>query len=280
MTQGVSLKPSDAQAGGGVLEALNDTDATIKTCRVVLWNYNSATIHPAPFLAVTYSFEDGSEFEQKYKGGDAKFLVPSQDGKEFVPVDPSADRTGLPDGCNALIWLTDIVNAGFPEHLIGRDVSVFEGARVHLNVKPQPKRPGLAKPGDPKDEKSKDILIVTKILALPGQTQAAGKVKGKAKPAAVAQTQTQTQTAAAPVGAATADTIQARAIEVVMDILTSNGGSVPKVAIANKAFKIMQDAKDPLRNEVSKLVFKDEFLSGGLLDVPFSFDGTTVSLGD
>jgi hypothetical protein len=275
--QGVSLKPADAQAGGGVLEALNDTDATIKACRVVLWNYNNTQISAAPFLAVTYQFEDGSEFEQKYKGGDAKFLVPSQDGKEFVPVDSNADRTGLPDGCNALIWLTDIVNAGFPEHLIGRDVSVFEGTRVHLNVKPQPKRPGLKEGND----KAKDILVVTKILALPGQAQAgtAGKVtKGKA--GAKAAPATASQGVAAPVGQASADAVQARAIEVVMEILTSNGGSVPKVAIANKAFKIMQDAKDPLRNDVSKLVFKDEFLSGGLVDVPFSFDGTTVSLGE
>ncbi len=273
--QGVSLKPSDAQAGGGVLEALNDTDATIKTCRVVLWNYNNQTIHPAPFLAVTYTFDDGSEFEQKYKGGDAKFLVPSADGKEFVPVDPNADRTGLPDGCNALIWLTDIVNAGFPEHLIGRDVSVFEGAKVHLNVKPQPKREGF-KNQDP-NKKGNDILVVTKIHSLPGQA-AAGKAKGKTKSAA-APVQTQAAAGgAAAAGATNGDAVHARAIEVVMEILTSNGGSVPKVAIANKAFKIMQDAKDPLRNDVSKLVFKDEFLHGE--DVPWSFDGTTVSLGD
>jgi len=274
--QGVSLKPSDAQAGGGVLEALNDTDATIKLCRFTLWNYGNASYSMAPFLSVTYGLEDGSDFEQKYKCGDAKFLVPSQDGKEIVPVDPSADRTGLPEGCNGLIWLTDIINAGFPEHLVGRDVSVFEGARVHLNVKPQPKREGL-KNQDPDKNKNKDILVVTKILAMPGQqTAGAGKaVKGKkAAPAAAAQT----TATAAPVGAASHDVVAARAIEVVMEILTGNGGSVPKVAIANKAFKIMQDAKDPLRNDVSKLVFKDEFLHGD--DVPWSFDGTTVSLGD
>ena len=217
--QGVSLKPSDAQAGGGVLEALNDTDAVIKQCRVVLWNYNNQTIHPAPFLSVTYGFEDGSEFEQKYKGGDAKFLVPSQDGKEFVPVDPNADRTGLPDGCNALIWLTDIVNAGFPEHLIGRDVSVFEGTKIHLNVKPQPKREGLKQ--DP--NKNKDILVVTRIHSLPGQN-VAGKAaaKGKTKAAPVAA---QNQPVAAPVGLANGDAVRTRAIEVVMEIRWPSSGS-------------------------------------------------------
>ena len=39
----------------------------------------------------------------------------------------------------------------------------------------------------------------------------------------------------------------------------------------------MQDAKDPLRNDVSKLVFKDEFLSSE--DVPWNFDGQSISLG-
>lgn len=271
-SQGVSLKPSDAQAGGGILEAVNDTDAVIKACRFTLWNYNNPSIAASPFLSVTYGFDDGSDFEQKYKCGDAKFLVPSQDGKEIVPVDPSTDRTGLPDGCNALIWLTDIINAGFPEHLVGRDVSVFEGARVHLNVKPQPKRPGLANQ-DP--TKNKDILVVTKIHALPGAgAGTVGKtVKGKTKTAAPVAN----QPVAAPVGAAS-EAVQARAIDVVMEILANKGGSVPKVAIANEAFKILQAAKDPLRNDVSKLVFKDEFLSGD--DVPWQFDGTTVSLGD
>jgi len=269
--QGVSLKPSDAQAGGGILEALNDTDATIKACRFTLWNYNNPSYAPALFLGVTYGLEDGSEFEQKYRGGESKYLVPSADGKEAVPVDSTVDRTGLPEGCNALLWLTDIVNAGFPEHLIGRDVSVFEGARVHLNVKPQPKRPGLKNQAD--DKTPKDILVVTKILALPGASQTA--TAGKAKAKAVAKPVGKTGLAVAT-EATTPDAIQARAIEVVMEILTSGGGSVPKVAIANKAFKIMQDAKDPLRNDVSKLVFKDEFLNGD--DVPWSYDGTTVTL--
>lgn len=290
---GVSLKPSQAQAGGGGL--FDDLDAWIIRCYFRLWDYNGAISTPVLGLSVVYKRldEEGGEFEQTYSGGDTKFNVPSPDGKRAIPVDK--ERTGLTEGTNALQYLVSIVNCGFPEHLIGDDVSVFEGIQVHVNRVPQQKRPGIApKPvvagAAPKKD---DILVVTKIL---NKAQILDGSYKTVMAAQMAQTQTQTAPAGAPVkkakppaaaqapvpaqapGPVADDAVRARAIDVVMGILTEKGGSIAKAEIASAAFKVLQAAKDPLRNQVSQLVFKDEFL-GDKENVPWSFDGTTISLG-
>ena len=280
---GVSLKPSDAQAGGGLFD---DIDARIERMYFRLWDYNGSIPTPVLGLAAVYApLDGGASFEQVYSAGDTKFLVPSPDGKEAIPV--STERTGLMDGTNAIQYLTSIMQAGFPEAKVGKDVSVFEGTVVHLNRVPQQKRPGI-KPVAGKEGKKDDILIVTKIhaypwdaagsVAAPAPAAAAAKTKAKAAPAVAGQTvapaAAASEQAAAP-GASEA--VQNRAIEVVMQILSETGGTVPKAAIAGKAFKILNDAKDPLRNEVSQLVFKDGFL--GQAGQPWAFDGTTVSFG-
>lgn len=281
MSNGVSLKPTDAQAGGGGL--FDDLDALIVRCYFRLWDYNGKISTPVLGLGVVYKRldEEGGEFEQVYSAGDTKFCVPSPDGKQAIPVD--AERTGLTEGTNALQYLMSFINAGFPEHLVGQDVSVFEGAQVHVNTVPQQKRPGMAPKAAGKKD---DILVVSKILNLPAikdgsyktnpapAAAAAPVQKGKkpavahAQPAAAAQAQ-------APVEVDGA--VQARAVEVVMQVLMDKGGSIAKAQIAGEAFKILQAAKDPMRNAVSQLVFKDEFL-GNAADVPWKFDGTTISM--
>lgn len=282
---GVSLKPSDAQAGGGGL--FDDLDVLLKSLRFRTWDYQGKIQTPVLGLEVVFERLDGEEagttFEQVYSAGDLKFLVPSPDGSEAVPV--TKERTGLTEGTNALQFLLSIVNSGFPEHLIGQKVTAFAGVKAHVNRVPQQKRPGIAKAAGQSGKD--DILVVTNILnkaeiqagtyQTPGAAAAkpaAGKKAAAPKTAqAAAPVQAQAPAAATGGDAAVTD----RAVEVLMEILAGKGGSIAKAAVAGEAFKILNAAKDPLRNQVSQLVFKDEFLSGG--HGPWSFDGTTISLG-
>lgn len=284
---GVSLKPSDAQAGGGGL--FDDLDVLLKSLRFRTWDYQGKIQTPVLGLEVVFERLDGEEagttFEQVYSAGDLKFLVPSPDGSEAVPV--TKERTGLTEGTNALQFLLSIVNSGFPEHLIGQKVTAFAGVKAHVNRVPQQKRPGIAKAAGQSGKD--DILVVTNILnkaeiqagtyQTPGATAAKAPAAGKK----AAAPKTATPAAAAPVPAAQAaapgdqDAVIGRAVDIVMQILTDKGGSIAKASVAGEAFKILNATKDPLRNQVSQLVYKDEFLSGG--HGPWSFDGTTISLG-
>lgn len=266
---GVSLKPSDAQVGGGLYD---DVDVRIEKCRFKTWDYMGKIPSPVLGLAVTYkTLVDAVEFEQVYSAGDLKHFVPSQDGRFAIPV---GSQTGLNDNSNAIQFLAALVNAGFPEDRIANDVSVFEGTEGHVNQVPQKERKGLA--GDP-SAKNKTLLVVTQIHKYPWEK---GKV-APIKPAAaktVAQAVTgPTEVSAAPAPAGNG--IAAKSVETVMGILMTKGGTVTKAAIAQEAFKVL--AKDPDRNAVVQAIYKDEFLHGKSVEggVPWQFDGTTISLG-
>jgi hypothetical protein len=165
------------------------------------------------------------------------------------------------------------VNCGFPEDKIERDISVFEGTTVHVNRVPQQARPGLvAAPG----AKAKDILVVTKIHQLPGEKAAVGK-KAAGKKTAMAPAAVSSGVAAGAGGAGSNGAAHEKAIETVLAILTSKGGTIKKLAIAQEAFKLMQAKNDPHRNEVCQLVFKDDFL--GAPGMPWSYTGDVISLG-
>lgn len=269
-TGGVSLKPSDAQAGGG---GYDDVDARIEKCRFITWDY--AGNLPAPVLGLEVAYKvlaDGFEFKQVYSAGDLKHFVPSQDGRYAIPV---GSQSGLNDSSNAIQYLAALVNAGFPEDRIANDVSVFEGVEGHLNQVPQKERKSLTK-ADP-TAKARTVLVVTQIHKLPWEK---GKVS-PIKPVAAMKAQ-----AAAPVASPAPSTTEvpsngvvAKSVETVMGILMSKGGTITKAAIAQEAFKVL--AADPDRNAVVQAIYKDEFLHGKSVEggVPWQFDGKTISLG-
>jgi len=266
---GISLKPSDAVAGGGLID---DVDVTIESCRAALWDYNGQIPSPVVALAVTMIGAEGAKAIQYYSAGDPKHFVPSQDGRKFVPV---GSATGLNENTNAMMFLVSLVNAGFPEDKIGDDLGVFDGTMAHVNRVPQPARPGLGggvtgKVGKP------TVLVVSKIHKLPWEN-AANLAKGQAK------TKT-AKTASAPVAVAEQASgpaangqgdLTGKATEGLLAILAEKGGSITKAQIAQAAFKYFQ--KDADRNQLVQMVYKDEFLGGE--GTPWSFDGTTVTMG-
>lgn len=276
---GVSLKPSDAVAGGG---AYDDIDVAILSCRFISWDYKGAI--PAPILGLKVDYKtttDGFEFDQVYSAGELSHFVPSADGRLAVPV---GKLTGLVETSNAILFLTSIVNSGFPEDKIADDVSVFEGLVAHVNKLPQPKRGGLKAATPDQAGGKKDYLAVTKIHSYPWDAK-----QGPAASGSIGTVKTaQPKAAAAPKAAAVATStvvvpvsgdLQSKAIETVMAILGAKGGSVARMALTQEAFKILKT--DPARNEVVQLVYSEPFLKGAGVEggVPWAFDGTTVSMG-
>lgn len=270
---GVSLKPSDAVAGGGKLD---NSDVTITKMRFRTWDYNGTIAAPVLGLQVEFDLHDGGQVPQVYSAGDLKNFVPAEDGLSAVPI---GHLSGLVESTNAMAFIASLVNVGFPEDKVGDDISVFEGMQVHLDEQPQPKRGGKASGGD-----NKQIALATKLLAMPGE-KTKGAAKGQAGQAKTQGTVAGPKKSAAPVASqapptngAVDDALMTETTGHVLAVLTGKGGAVEKKVLANELFKLVQKEKN--RNAIMQLAFKDQYLSGGMGDVPFSFDGTTIALGE
>jgi hypothetical protein len=271
--EGISLRPSDAQAGG----FLDDADVVLKECRFVRWDY-AGKAPESVALKVTMEDDDARIHEQYYSAGDPKKITPSADGRAVVGVESSPG--GLTSSTNAVAFITSLVNAGFPEDSITNDVGVFDGMAVHVNQVAQPKRVGL------KDAKeNKTYLLVTKILRMPGEAVPPKPAKGapapqqKAGPRPVPANAVPTPTPSpAPVpGAEPSADVVAKARATVLDILAQKGGAIPKQKLPTEAFRALSN--DPDRNTIVTLVFQDAFLAQGVAEGAFGFDGTNVTLG-
>jgi hypothetical protein len=270
--EGLSLRPSDAQAGG----FLDDADVRLQELRFVMWDYGGKAPMSVALKVVMIDQSDDRAHEQYYSAGDPTKFAPSPDGKALTSLTGSA--TGLNASTNALAFLTSLVNAGFPEDRISNDVSVFDGTVAHVNQVAQPKRTGL------KDQKEgKTYLLATYIARLPWEEGAA-----PTKPAKGAPTATAKQTAAAPrpvaVPAATPTPatpaapmdLTAKAREAVTKILIEKGGVLEKGKLPTFCFQSFNG--DPDRNAIVQLVHSEAFLAAGKADGAFAYDGTLVSL--
>lgn len=270
---GVSLKPSDATAGAALIES---GDVVLESVRTGWWDYNGKIQTPQPALIVAIDAGEQGKFTQCYSAGKAEYFVPSDDQRRFIPVKP--ELAGINQNTNAMMFLVSLVNAGFPEDKIGDDVSVFDGIKCHMHTVPQPKRAGLT------GSDGKTVLVVDKIHQLPWDAPAtAPKAKAATKATApkppmatqVQAPQAVNQQAAAVAAIDQTTPLFAQAQEGLLGIIASKGGSVAKKDIAGLAFSVF--AKDPNRNALVQMMYKDDFLAAE--GQPWSFDGTTVSLG-
>jgi hypothetical protein len=266
MDGALSLRPSDAQAGG----FLDDIDVTLAECRFVIWDYMGKAA-PAVALKVSMEEADGITHEQYYSAGDPSKVTPSPDGKTLIP---QAGATGLNNNTNALAFIASIVNAGFPEDKLGSDASVFDGLGAHVNQVAQPKRAGL------KDQKEgKTYLLVSKITRLPWDAVPTKPAKGApvAKSAAPGPRPVAAVPSPAPANGTPTDAMVEKARVAVMSILAEKGGSIPRAKLSQEAFRLL--SSDPDRNAIVKLVYDDGFLTQSVADGVFAFDGATVTLG-
>lgn len=272
----VSFLPSDQVVGG----SLSDVDALIHSARFETFNYRGKS-DPVCALLVTY-LPDGVEvdlddipehYTQAYSCGPLDKYTPSDDGKYVIA---ASSAKGFNKSSNVAMFFNALVNKGFPvEKLGGGDISCLNGMKAHLVQVQQPKREGL-KGNDGEEKKDKGIVLIDRIIALPGEAgsapaAAAPSGGGKKKPAAAAGQ------AAAPAGKVNAGDpdIVGAAQATIAQLAMENGGKITKAEIAGKIFKALNDEKDAARkNAIIQAAYKDDTLKSG----PWSFDGTTVTM--
>lgn len=242
---GVSLKPCDAVEGGGLLD---DEDVKIVDAKFTMFDYGGKA-QPVPALMLSLDRMDDTEpIAQYWSMGKALDWIPSDDGKELVPI---GRATQLTAGSNGMWLLTSAINAGMPESKLGDDISIFKGMECHVNRVAAPVRKGL------QQKEGKTILVITKIHKLPWDKTAA---KGKGKTAAKGKGK-------AAAEAATSD-IDTLATEFILGLLADDGkmsgfpDGIPKAKLAPEAFAAFP-ANDPNRSAIVRKVFEDAFLSSG-----------------
>ena len=256
--------PSTFVEGQGLID---DVDVTIKEARIVNWDYNGSVPVPVPALKLSMEV-DGLEGEQEqyWSMGKGTDWQPNEDGTQLVAVGKS---TGITSSSNMGIFMTSLVNAGFPENKITDDIRFLEGLKAHMVRVPAPKRGGTTPKAPRADGRvfEQTILTVGTILQQPGE-------KAKAKPATGKPSVAGTTVKAAPVAtAATSDDVDERCSEVLMEILSENPDGVAKAKIPGLAMpKIKADVN---KNKIITRLFQEDFLNSGAWD----YTNGKVSLG-
>jgi hypothetical protein len=269
---GVSLKPSQAVEGGGLLD---DVDVKVVEARFAMFDYNGSQ-QPVPTIKLSLDVMDGSEpIQQYWSVGKSLDWIPSDDGKELVPI---GKATQLVTTSNGMILLASLVNAGFPESKIDEDISVLEGMECHVNRVAAPKREGLNTNNEGK-KRDNTILTITKIIKYPwdadtktkSTTKPRAKASSKSKPKTTTKTDTKTESTTDVNAAA-----EAFVLEVLSDdeTLQNYPDGIPKAKLIPEALARLK-SDDPNRAFIVKKVFEDEFLNSG----PWTYEGGKVKLG-
>lgn len=279
--QFVSLNPDDATAGG----FMADVDADIVKARFEETTYGG-NADPSCALIIGYQKAGDDEVrEQIYSCGPLTKYTPSEDGTRLVP---QGGQKGLSKQSNAYQLMLSLMNAGWPktgDRSLAFDISVIEGANVHLDeiviqreFKDQP------------DRKPKPIAVVSKINVFPWDAAKATAAGGPGKPKGVATPKPTAKSTAggkAPTAPAAASSEDAAAIDtfartVVLDALISGKGEVKKAQLVQLGFKAKYgtDAGQVPVAKKSLVVQKlgaDAFLNAGAAEGYWEYDGTKVS---
>lgn len=235
------LNPSEATAG-----LMSDTEVLIKTARWGMFDYQGKS-DPAPTLVLTCEVDDADDHVEYLSAGSADKWEPSEDGHTLRAI---GTATHLSKQCKAVRFLKSLVDCGFPSDKLGDDPAVLEGLRVHVIRVPDTSRT-FRDTGETKQ--GSDVLVVDKIIALPGS----GKGDAGKK---------QTKKGAASGGGkkepADASALSEAASQYVVDVLASAGTPVPKNQLVAKAYQagLKEDAN---KAEIIKLLMSDEFLGSG-----------------
>lgn len=273
----VSFLPSDQVQGG----SLSDVDALIHSARFETFNYRGQA-DPVCALLVTYlpkgmdvDVDDiPDHLKQAYSCGPLDKYTPSDDGKYVIA---ASAAKGFNKSSNVAMFFTALVNKGFPMEKLGAgDISCLDGMDVHLVQVTQPKREGL-KGAD--DSKSRGIVLIDRINALPGEgtaaAPAAAAAPAKAKKESAPKATAGQAAASAGKVSATDPEIVGSAQATIAQLAMENGGKITKAEIAGKIFKALSDEKDAARkNAIIQAAYKDDTLKTG----PWTFDGTTVTM--
>lgn len=254
--QGISLSPETYGESG----LLDDANVSVTEAAFLMWDYNGTVNPAAPALGIEYTDEDGKTHSQYYTAGDARYFVPSEDGKMLIP---AGDKTGIQRTCNAALFLSALINAGFPvDKLEDGDISILTGMQCHVKREAQPKRPGIAPRANDNGRGDATILLVDTILRLPWDKAAVGKGANKTNPAA----------AAAAAAADEGTTIDSELEEIIMGIVAE--GSIAKAAMCKAVVAAANG--NPNKAKISALAYKDSWLKDAAR--PFKYEGGKLFL--
>ncbi len=257
MGMGVSIKPEDFAKGG--FNLIDDENVTITGSRVCMFDYQG-NMPASPVLELVLKREngdDGDEHEEvteNYSIGNASHWVPSDDGKEIIPV---GKAKAINDNSKFALFVSNLCNAGFPSNRITNDVSIFVGTRCHVNRIAGPK----VKDKLTGKEKDSTVLVPTKIHKLPWEEGEGEKAGGKGKGKGGGSKKGSGGSAAEQ-----PDEVETLATGFVLDVLSKNPQGVkkadlPKLAYSHESLKA-EGVTVPTRNKVLALVFNDSWLSG------------------
>jgi hypothetical protein len=251
----VSLKPSDAIHGGGMVP---EGRYKILEAKFTLWDYNGTQPNAVPALGVEYKGTDDSTYTQYYSAGDIKNLTPSEDGKRLRKVGSSG---GLNDGTNLFQFLHALVNANFPEDKLGNDITLLMGLDVDIMHEATKER----QIGNKKMEK-KALAVVAKIHNL----QAMGvAVASKGAPASKAKGANGSQ-------AAVDSALEpAAANALVIALKAAPDKTLDKKTLATAVFN--QLPADANRSPILQILIQDAFL-GSLVERGVFYDAANGSI--
>lgn len=247
MSQGVSLKPTTYIEGTGLID---DVDVIIKEASFAMFDYNGR-LPAVPAAKLILDEGDGVETIQYYSVGKASDWMPSEDGKSLTAI---GKATALVKSSNWAVFVTALVNAGFPENKIENDISIFNGMEGHVSRVAAPERKGLKKE---KKDYEDTILVFDKLHKLPWEKPK--KKSGPPSGAGVGTTTTSTKKKDSKKKEESGSNVEEKATEFILEILSQNPDGIEKNKLPTLAFKLRKD--DPDRNGLVKMVFEDAFLS-------------------
>ena len=206
--------------------------------------------------------EDKTQFYSMGSKAHESFQPDPENGKGVVGV-PGGPASNFNNSTNWAIFLKSLRDSGMPEGTFTDDVSVLEGAWVHMANVPEPaERAGFqAKTGEAAEErKAGTIAVVTEIKddgkpwegsgGMPEVEAAPAKPAPKApgKPAVAPKVAPKAAPKAAPAAAAAApaadEGVQAAAESAVSTILSKNEKGLPKLMLRTGTFKAVKEAYD------------------------------------
>lgn len=292
-TQRVSMNPDTFQAFAGI----DDMDVIIKDARFTFYDYNNPAEGDKLVLGIQYEEVEnpGKTHDQYYSAGDKRYFVPCEtQGEEGLYLVPTGARSAMSASTNAAQWIGSMKNAGFDTGLFDGPLGMTAcvGAKVHVNQTAQPKRSGIVRTGKNPDREP-TILLVTRLLEVPGQqapaqpptpasapVAAAKKGLGTAKnppapvtPAVINQPASPSGVVAGMVGGVD---IKELTQTTLFNMLAENGGTMAKKTLPTAAFKALSDQPQPVKAAVVQMIFDDKFLSTAL---GITYDGSQVTLG-
>lgn len=178
MGKTVDFRPSQATAGS----FWDGVEAVIVSAAWEMDDFGGR-IDNSPVLHLVLS--DGEdERDERYTAGSADFFVASDDGERLEAL---GTKVQLNRQCNAIKFLTSLVAGGYPEDKFDLEhISSLNGLKFRCVQQPTGK---LRDDGQPKT-----VLMVDKVVALPGEgksgSSAGKKASGKKSPAPAPDTDT------------------------------------------------------------------------------------------